>query len=252
MDDKKKGIYFIICAVLGLLIVILFSFISAAIYKKEQAVKNPYYFCDGEYLCCKTVNCDNGLTKSVEGEFKAPDNTYQPHLKYTPGSAYHQNCVLPVQNGILNYDSGNSSSFDFGYLYNANAAIPSTNPSPYYPGCGGPGSAYTGTKKECTDRKLNPWYSVDDGSGPCGYVSHDGPGNTGPNSVDSDTLIKTSSPSLATTLNPSYWYGSITGPYVANITQNGSNNYTCPYKVKNSNTNTSGNSPANLLYTPTS
>lgn len=250
--DKKQNTYLIIISILALLTAIVFVFFSIALFKYEKAIKNPYYFCDGDWTCCNKDNpgCDADLIGKGLTTKDATPTTYKASDKYMPGSSYHQNCVLPVQNGILNYNQGSTTNFDFGYLYLGTSA-PGGNPSPYYPGCSGPGSTYTGTKPECTNPKYNPWFSVDTGSGGCPYIGYDTPYNTEPQPV----FDKTNPSSLnsgqgpasgAYTITPSTWSnGSYTAPYIANI--NGGN-YTCPYiTVKNKGNSTTGNTLNNTL-----
>lgn len=249
MDAKKKSIYFLICAILGLIIVILFSFVSAAAYKKEQALKNPYYFCDGSWTCCSTNNSGCDTNKNLGAK---DAGTYHPQEKFIPGSAYHQNCVLPVQNGIRNYQQGISGNFNFGYLYNGGTPD-ATSPSPYYPGCPGPGSSCVGCKQECYDPKLNPQNDVKaggaSGSGVCPYVSHDSPPNvnTGiPNPVGSNSLYSGwNGAGSGYTIPTGNWNSAGNAAYIANIS---GGNYVCPYKtVKNNGQVTSGNTQANIL-----
>jgi hypothetical protein len=237
---NQSDILFIVCCVLIILIAITYSVMSVFIYKREQASKNPYYFCDATWKCCPTENCD--ATKSLSGPGISKQEYLYPSDNWKPGSAYHQNCVLPVQNAILNYNSTPNPTFNLDFIY-LGGAKGANVPSLYYPGCAGPGTP--GGTGDCNNPELNPQNSVD-GSGtdvPCPYVSFDSGGSTGQsNGLFNGTKSYTGN---NTTLNPSFWNsGGIPGSggnkaavYIAG-TQSGSaapgNSYSFPYTLKDS------------------
>jgi hypothetical protein len=227
---NKSDTLFIVCCVLIIVIAIVYSIMAVFIYKREQAVKNPYYFCDSTWKCCASEdNCDT--TKNISGISK--DTTYSyPSDNWKPGSLYHQNCVLPVQNAILNYESTPNARFELGFLY-LGGTKPATTPSLYYPGCTGHGG--TGV---CADPTLNPQNDVTGSLGiPCPYVSIDSGGHTGNyNNLNTGT----SSYGSGKTLAPSAWSGNLASPYIAGTNSgnfdNGStpnNTYIFPYDTKN-------------------
>ncbi len=267
----SSNVYFIICCVLALLATIIFTVLSVVLYKKEQALKSPYYFCDSDWECCRDEDgCDANLGKDIT---KAAPSTYKMAERFIPGSPYHQNCVLPIINAIKNYQGPGAHGFDFGYIYDAAGTDPGNNPSPYYPGCGGPGSTYSGTKAECTDPTLNPYYPIIAGS--CQYSSTDAPttnpgsaipGNVNPAFLDSHpndvtkATLSTGTVGVAAskTLNPANWNSATqTLAYIAGYQNNiggsySANNYTCPYNIPNggnSATSTVNNSKNNALGT---
>ena len=228
-------ILFIICCILAILIAIVFSFVSIFIYKREQVIKNPYYHCDDTWVCCApgNKNCDtSGSTGStgLNGAVKISDNWKQ-------GSNYHQNCVLPIQNAILNYASTSNPDFNFTYLYEG-GAIPGNNPSVYYPGCSGPGG--TGV---CADKTLNPQYEVGSTGLVCPYVSFDAPPDKSSGYVNGNGTLPSGTGSYTGgngTLNSSNWTGNPASVYIAgtNSGQNTTpgNNYLFPFSTKSNQT----------------
>ena len=181
---NRKDILFIVVCILAVATVVVFVFVSAAIYKKTEAGKNPYYYCNGDWICCNTPNCDVPVAKNLEVTNSLSDIEHVKNLKdssliYKPadywaqGSNYHQNCVLPVQNAILNYKQNSTQTFSFSSIYNGSfGATGANNPSIFAAGCTGYGGA-TGTK--CAD----PTYNVQVEPS-CPYVSIDGSDNNTP------------------------------------------------------------------------
>jgi len=235
---NKSDTLFIIFCILVVITAIVWSIASVFIYKKEQAIKNPYYFCDATWQCCKNAdNCDT--TKSISGQGITKDDTFEyPADKWKPGSVYHQNCVLPVQNAILNYESTPNASFDVGFLY-LGGSKPGNTPSLYYPGCTGPG--VTGGVGDCNNPELNPHYNVEGGPNPedipCPYVSFDSGGN--PNKTTNGLATGTINGNgyqTGATLQPSGWAGNNASPYIAGTnsgtTTTPGNNYQFPYNTK--------------------
>lgn len=259
----SSNVYFIICCVLALLATIIFTILSVVLYKKEQALKSPYYFCDSDWECCRDEDgCDANLGKDIT---KAAPATYKMAERFIPGSAYHQNCVLPIINGIKNYQGPGAHGFNFGYIYGV-GSDPGNNPSPYYPGCSGPGSeAGPGDKPECSDPTLNPYNTIS--ANVCPYSSTDAPLPSNPNfdpsypnDVTKATLANGNAlVSSSKTLNPQYWYTTTnTSAYVAGVLSSptgpsggySANGYTCPYNIPNggsSATSTVNNSQNNWL-----
>jgi len=255
---NPKDILFIVCCVLAILIVIVYSILSSILFKKEQAIKNPYYFCDGTWECCNSPDCDKNIGK---GLFSKAVDSYKPSDNWKPGSNYHQNCVLPAQNAILNYDANANHVFNLQYIYDG-GSTGLNNPSVYYKGCTGPGG--TG---DCANPALNPQYAISELS--CPYVSFDSvpPGGTGGIYTNpSKTLLNgTNGYNFGATLNQPGWAGNSATSYIAgyNGSQPPKNTYFFPYNskngesVKNQYTGgaggafTGGNSHNNVLhYTP--
>lgn len=237
----KSDTLFIIFCILVVITTIVWSIASVFIYKKEQAIKNPYYFCDATWQCCTSDNCD--VNKNISGEGISKDIYEYPSDKWRPGSKYHQNCVLPVQNAILNYENTPNATFDMGFVY-LGGPKPGTTPSVYYPGCTGPG--VTGGVGDCNNPELNPHYNVEGGPNPqdipCPYVSFDSGGNqtTTTNGLYTGTTSAYSGgPNGGTTLSPSTWTGNNASPYIAG-TNSGDlgpdnvpgNTYKFPYNTK--------------------
>lgn len=141
--DVKQKVLFIICCVLAILITIFASLVAAVNFKREQYNKNPYYWCDATWECCRNENdCDQ--TKDVKASGL---DTYYPSDLFVEGSAYHQNCILPVQNSASNFSEATGATFNMNGLYGF-GSVPSTV---YGAGCAGPG----GTGK-CADPTYNP------------------------------------------------------------------------------------------------
>ncbi len=223
---------FIICCVMTIAIAIVFSFVSVFIYKREQVIKNPYYHCSTKWQCCSpdNPNCDvgNSGAKSITGAFNVSD-------RWKQGSEYHQNCVLPVQNAILNYEKTSNPGFQFDYLY-VGGSIPTNNPSVYYPGCTGPGGV-----GDCANPALNPQYEVGSTGLVCPYVSFDAPPPNDPAYKSNNGVLFSGTNSYTgnnATMNPSNWgaAGNLASPYIAG-TNGGSNttpgnNYIFPFNTK--------------------
>ena len=253
----KSDTLFIIFCILVVITAIVWSIASVFIYKKEQAIKNPYYFCDATWQCCSSDNCDTN--KSISGEGISKDAIFEyPADNWKPGSLYHQNCVLPVQNAILNYESTPNAKFDVGFIY-LGGPKPETTPSVYYPGCTGPG--VTGGIGDCNNPELNPHYNVEGGHNPedipCPYVSFDSGGN-GSRTNNKLATGTTYAYNGGATLSPPNWANNKASPYIAGTNSGdlGPNNapgntYQFPYKTKYSNKNqyTGGGSVTNPTFT---
>jgi len=201
---------FILCCILSLLIIIVLVIFSVIEFKKESAIKNPYYWCDGDWTCCNTDNCNANKSKALDPKV---DNVYFPADRVKQGSAYHQNCILPIQNAMLNYT--NNQAFDFGYIYSTTGNTGANNPSVYAPGCTGPGG--TG---HCADPAINPQVAISTHS--CGYASFDSPpaGNIGSGYIGGNSLVTGHQGyNFGGTLVQSNWLGggNSATPYIAGL-----------------------------------
>ena len=157
MDTKQK-VLFILCCLVSILIVIFASLVASVNFKREQYNKNPYYWCDATWECCKSENCISGKDVKASGL-----DTYYPSDLFVEGSAYHQNCILPVQNAIGNFAGDTGSNFNLGSLYGISGS--GTPPSYYGAGCTGPGGS-----GKCADPTYNPQVAPS-----CIYNSIDAP-----------------------------------------------------------------------------
>ena len=127
---------FIAMCVLALLNIIIYTFVSAAIHKRDLCQKSPYYHCDTSWMCCSkdNPNCDtspSGPTSS--NTYKITDHFYGqntkanlpngdhrglPFLTCANGSSkpYYEACVQPIQVIMKNYD-GSQGAPDFSCVY---------------------------------------------------------------------------------------------------------------------------------------
>jgi hypothetical protein len=51
---------FIAVCILAIITVLLYTFVSSAIHKRDLCRKSPYYFCDTDWLCCKNKTDGSG------------------------------------------------------------------------------------------------------------------------------------------------------------------------------------------------
>ena len=189
MDTKLK-VLFIISCIIGIITVIFASLIASVLYKREQYLKNPYYFCDGTWECCRDESgCD--VKKSIEDIKASGLDTYYVSDIFTEGSAYHQNCILPVMNYVNNFDG--STGVDLSGLYNGGAVQSFV----YGKGCSGPGGV-----GKCADPAYNPQTVPS-----CQYHSFDAPlADWNTNFIGSNTLANGGKdPSLTTSMNYQHW-----------------------------------------------
>jgi hypothetical protein len=193
MDTKLKILFTVSC-VIAIITVIFASLISSVLYKREQYLKNPYYFCDGTWECCANeANCD--VSKSVE-EIKASGlDTYYVSDIFTEGSAYHQNCILPIMNYVNNYDGNSNPNDDISPIYSGSGTVSALV---YGKGCTGPG----GTGK-CGDSTYNP-QSVP----VCQYHSFDAPNASWPTQFRNSNSLPSgvSQPSNSTSLEKNNYF----------------------------------------------
>lgn len=158
MDTKLK-VLFVLCCVVSILIAIFASLVASVNFKREQYNKNPYYWCDATWECCKTENCIGTKDAKASGL-----DTYYPSDLFVEGSAYHQNCILPVQNAIGNFSGDTGSNFNLASLYGVTPGSGSP-PSYFGAGCTGPGGS-----GKCADPTYNPQVAPS-----CKYSSIDAP-----------------------------------------------------------------------------
>jgi len=183
MDTKLKVLFTISC-IIAIITIIFGSLISSVLYKREQYLKNPYYFCDGTWECCANEsNCD--VKKSLEEIKSSGLDTYYASDIYTEGSAYHQNCVLPVMNYVNNYDG--STGVDVSGLYNGGAVQSFV----YGKGCTGPGGI-----GKCADPSYNPQTVPS-----CQYHSFDAPNASWPLQFQNSNSLPSGTIDPATTNN---------------------------------------------------
>lgn len=195
--DVKLKVLFTICCFVAILITIFASLIASVNFKREQYNKNPYYWCDATWECCKSNNCDANKDVKASGL-----DTYYPSDLFVEGSAYHQNCILPVQNAANNFAGATGANFDLTALYGP-TATPVTTVPVYGAGCTGPGGS-----GKCADPTYNPQVVPH-----CLYAGIDAPtGVTGGSILPGNNSLagstgnnKSQSASLTTTnWNPSY------------------------------------------------
>ncbi len=163
--DVKQKVLFIICCFLAILITIFASLVASVNFKREQYNKNPYDWFDATWEGCKSENdCDQAKDVKASGL-----DTYYPSDLFVEGSAYHQNCILPVQNAATNFAGATGATFNMNGLYGF-GVVPSTV---YGAGCAGPG----GTGK-CADPTYNPQVLPS-----CVYNSIDAPNDNNINGI---------------------------------------------------------------------
>lgn len=157
VPTKNKVIFILLCVFI-VIAVILGVLVGSVIFKRESYNKYANYWCDTKWTCCTENNCDS--TKAVNDEqgklLKIDENAiYYPIDMIKQGSAYHQNCVLPVRNAMINYAgaTGSAAGFNLQELFGFDASATESAPSYWGVGCTGPGGA-TGTK--CADPAYNP------------------------------------------------------------------------------------------------
>ena len=140
---------FIAVCVLSVLVVIIFTFVSAAIHKRELCRKSPYYFCDTDWLCCKNVKDSSGnpvlcdvvgvitapgpsqnayfLTDQLYGTNKGTNPSGQSIYSCAAGTSagndktYYEACVEPVQ-VITKYYNNLNTSVSLDCLYTTSDA----------------------------------------------------------------------------------------------------------------------------------
>lgn len=191
--DVKLKVLFTICCFLAILITIFASLVASVNFKREQYNKNPYYWCDATWECCKSNNCDANKDIKASGL-----DTYYPSDLFVEGSAYHQNCILPVQNAATNFEGTTGASFNLTGLYGASPG-PVSGISIYGAGCTGPGGV-----GKCADPTYNPQVVPH-----CLYVGIDAPtGVTGGNILPGNNSLAGSTDnnkSISASLNTGNW-----------------------------------------------
>lgn len=247
---------FIAICVLSIAVLVVFSLVSGTVYKREQAQRNPYYYCDADWECCETQGCDANKYLGVKSD------TYNPQDFFMEGSAFHQNCILPINNAIANYIAGSTgaTSLDGSNLYPSSVT---TNPrksngtylggfKPWGLGCTGPGG-----EGKCSDPTYNPQaYPV------CPYVSFDTPPNAGGGQggvgvTGQHVAYGVQNPANTNTINPNNWnnsnpFGSAPTAYISGYTtgQPSGNGYLCPFPISGGSNSkvTACNTQKNALY----
>lgn len=201
MADASLKVLLVVCCVIAIAIAIIASLLASVLFKREQYNKNPYYWCDSTWECCKNENgCDGN--KSIDEIKSSGLDTYYPTDLVDEGSNYHQNCILPVKNAFNNFTTADTEEeFDLGFLYEGKAPTTSLI---WGKGCTGPGG-----EGKCADPTYNPQVNP-----VCNYHSFDAPTANWPEAFLGPTGSLPGgtgqSYSLAnnTSLNKQYWQGS--------------------------------------------
>jgi hypothetical protein len=130
---------FIAMCVLALLNIILYTFVSAAIHKRDLCQASPYYHCDTSWQCCMVGqdNCDispsgpqNGTNSySISKHFYGQNTTASVGATGHNGlgflkcanpintsKPYYEACVQPIQVIMKNYD-GSKGAPNFECVY---------------------------------------------------------------------------------------------------------------------------------------
>jgi hypothetical protein len=232
---------FIAMCVLAILNIILYTFVSSAIHKRDLCQKSPYYHCDTSWQCCITGqdNCDissNGPQNKVNA-YSITDHFYgkntttsvgggtdhrglqflicnPPYSASNSSKPYYEACVQPIQVVMKNYD-GSKGAPDFACIYNNVTCDP--NIAPYLTSAYGVQNFVPG---QCCYQKIDPDNSTNAPAPP----AFGSPGNLYPR-----------------TGNLSAWNTNTAFP----------NNYNTPTNFifpVGSNTNTQNNSCNNSLY----
>lgn len=145
---------FIFVCVLSIVTVIIFSFVSSAIHKRDLCRKSPYYHCDLSWTCCKTKSCDTTGPNS-DNSYKAGEQFYGTNATGNTSGAlpiicadgtandksYFQACIYPVQVITKELNKINQAP-DFSFLYDTSKDIPSGYQN-YFP------TNYTLVKGQC-------------------------------------------------------------------------------------------------------
>lgn len=131
---------FIVLCLLSLIAVIIYTFVSSAIHKRDLCRKSPYYHCDTSWQCCKTANCDtapNGPTSA--NSYFLTDQLYGSNKGGTlpsgsgivgcgnstaPGNlTYYEACIEPIK--LVNASlKATDPPIDFSCLYDSAISCP--------------------------------------------------------------------------------------------------------------------------------
>jgi hypothetical protein len=144
---------FIAMCVLALLNIILYTFVSSAIHKRDLCQASPYYHCDTSWQCCMATNdpntppCDASNTGPVNGTnaYSIAKHFYGENTNASVGSTghngvgfltcaspinsskpYYEACVQPIQVIMKNYD-GSKGAPNFDCVYSATPATCTTS-----------------------------------------------------------------------------------------------------------------------------
>jgi hypothetical protein len=236
-------ILFIVMCVLAIMNVLLYTFVSSAIHKRDLCQKSPYYHCNTDWICCKANSDSSAQPCDVAGVQIGTNAYYITDQIYGTGSTsgqtndvrglnlltcngkqgtYYELCVLPVQTVYKGYTGAAAPNLVCLYAPNATAANVSTD---VFNDCLNHMSSYssifTFTAGQCCYKKFDPSPST-------------------PNSFSPNTLYPYI-PQGSTTPNTEW---NSTGLYGGNNYTN-STDYTFP---QGSNTNTLNNSCYNSFY----
>jgi hypothetical protein len=142
---------FIAMCVLALLNIILYTFVSAAIHKRDLCQASPYYHCDTSWQCCTkdNPNCDstnsgpqNGVNAfSIAKHYYGQNTTASvggtgingmgfltckaPQSAAPSSKPYYEACIQPIQVIMKNYD-GSKGAPNFDCVYSATVPGSST------------------------------------------------------------------------------------------------------------------------------
>jgi hypothetical protein len=239
---------FIAMCVLALLNIILYTFVSAAIHKRDLCQASPYYHCDTSWQCCSAnnANCDTSNSGPQNGvnAFSISKHYYGQNTTASVGSTgingmgfltcqnpnsskpYYEACIQPIQVVMKNYDgSKGAPNFDCVYSTSGNCTT-SGGEDLYTTYLNNPSFGVQNfLKGQCCYQKIDPDQSAN-APAPQAFGN---PGNLYPNS-SSGGLYK--------------W--STTGAFLGNFaTTPATQNFIYPI---GSNTNTQNNSCNNSLY----
>ena len=228
LPSKNKVIFIVLCFLL-IIAVIFGALLGSITFKRESYLKYANYWCDTKWTCCSTSTpCDTTDNEKLDESGKlfkvAEEATYFPVDMIKTGSAYYQNCVLPVRNAMLNYAKSGSGNFNVEALFLGDNGA--TGPDWWGEGCTGPGGAI-GTK--CADPTYNPQvYPL------CSYAPPDAFAGASSNFDTMEPKSYAAGPILPALTGNSYWndnnrsintnngvWGSITGPVSSQLAGTG-------------------------------
>jgi hypothetical protein len=103
----------ILIALLALATIIVWTFATAALYRRGQCRAYPYYWCDTKWKCCSkdnaNSNCDAAGGSGTHGSYKITDKFYGTNTTANPGdddhNSYYYLCIAPA-NAIIAANPG--------------------------------------------------------------------------------------------------------------------------------------------------
>lgn len=140
---------FIAMCVLAIINILLYTFVAAAIHKRDLCQKSPYYHCDTDWICCMANPDSSAPPCDVAGVVIGKNAYYITDQIYGTGSTanknndvrglnlltcegvqgtYYELCVLPVQNVMKNYKG--SAAPDLACLYDKTYTCPPAENDP--------------------------------------------------------------------------------------------------------------------------